>query len=120
MDVLNKIVWNFNKIEYTTIDDFNQNVLQYQLDIMKERACWKSEEIIVFSPSIAVVFTAWIEKEGLAENETLLENDDFFENGDNSDDGLFQAEIQAIFEAYNGKNFTALELLLMLRSSFPV
>lgn len=114
MDTLNKIAWNFNNIEYTTIDDFNQKVLQYQFDIMKARDCWRSDEIVVFSSSIAVVFTAWIESENLAENETLLENDDFFEDEDNSDDGLFQAEIQALFEADNGKTFTALELLYKL------
>ena len=114
MDILSKIAWNFNATAYRTIGDFNQKVLQYQFGIMKERACWKSNEIVVDSPLIAVVFTAWMEKESLAENETLLEDDDFFEDEDNSDDGFFQVEIQALFEADNGMNFTALELLYKL------
>ncbi|GAA4047037.1 hypothetical protein GCM10022409_36390 [Hymenobacter glaciei] len=114
MDILSKIAWSFNKTEYKTIDDFNHKLLKYQLDIMKERACWKSDEIVVDSPVVEVEFMAWIKKGSLAENETLLEGDDFFEDEDNSEGGLFQADIKARFEADNGQHFTALELLYKL------
>ena len=113
MRVLNKIAWNFNK-KISTIDDFNQRVLQYQLDNMMDRACWKSDEIVIDSPVVDVAFMAWIEKGGLAENEILLEEEGFFEDEENSEDGLFQAEMRARFEANNGRNFTALELLYKL------
>ena len=114
MDLLGKIAWSFNKVEYKTVDDFNQRVQKYQIDIMKDRACWKSDEIVVDSPVIDVGFMAWIERGGLTENETLLEEEDFFENEDNSDGELFQAEIKARLRADNGQNFTALELLYKL------
>jgi hypothetical protein len=113
MRLLSKIAWSFNKKTYT-VEDFNQRVLQYQLDIMKDKACWKSDEIVIDSPAVDVAFMAWIEKGSLAKNETLLEEEGFFEDEENSEDGLFQAEIKARLEADNGRNFTALELLYKL------
>ena len=114
MRLLHNIAWSFKKTAYPTVDNFNQRVSEYQLAIMKERACWKSDEIVIDSPAIDVAFMAWIEKGGLAENETLLEEEGFFEDEDNSEDGLLQAEIKARLEADNGRNFTALELLYKL------
>lgn len=114
MGLLNQVVWTFSDIEYKSIDDFNTKVHQYQKLILKEKAAWKPEEIIITRPLVDISYTVWIDKDSLAENETLLENDDFFEDEENSEDGLFQAEVEARFRADNGKNFTALELLYKL------
>lgn len=114
MGLLNQVVWTFNDIEYKSIDDFNAKVNQYQNLILKEKAAWKPEEIVIARPLVDISYTVWIDRDSLAENETLLENDDFFEDEENSEDGLFQAEVEARFRADNGKNFTALELLYKL------
>ena len=81
---------------------------------MKERACWKSDEIVIDSPIIDVAFTAWIKEGDLAKNENLLEEGDFFDDAEDSENGYFQAEIKARLEADNDRNFTALELLYKL------
>jgi hypothetical protein len=114
MRLLHNIAWSFNKKVYPSIADFNQRVLEYQLAIMKEKATWKSDEIVIDSPAIDVAFMAWIKEGELAENETLLEEEDFFEDRDTSEGDLFQADIKARLEADNGRNFTALELLYKL------
>ena len=114
MALLNQVVWTFNDIEYNSIDDFNTKVDQYQKLILKEKAAWKSEEIVIARPLVDISYTVWIDRDSFAENETLLENDDFFEDEENSEDGLFQAEVEARFSADNGKNFTSLELLYKL------
>ena len=114
MGLLNQVVWTFNDIEYKSIDDFNAKVNQYQNLILKEKAAWKPEEIIIARPLVDISYTVWIDRDSLAENETLLETDDFFEDEENSEDGLFQADVGARFRADNGKNFTALELLYKL------
>jgi hypothetical protein len=113
MRLLSNIAWSFNKKIYT-INEFNQQVSQYQIDIMKNKACWRSDEVVIEIPVIDVAFMAWIKKGGLAENETLLEEEGFFEDEDKSENGFFQAEIKARFEADNGRGFTALELLYKL------
>lgn len=114
MGLLNHVVWTFNDIEYKSIDDFNAKVNQYQNLILKEKAGWKPDEIIIARPLVDISYTVWIDRDSLAENETLLETDDFFEDEENIEDGLFQAEVDARFSADNGKNFTALELLYKL------
>lgn len=114
MELLNQVVWTFTDIEYKSIDDFNAKVHQYQNLILKEKASWKPDEIIITCPLVDISYTVWIDKDSLAENETLLETDDFFEDEENSEDGLFQAEVEARLRADNGKNFTALELLYKL------
>lgn len=114
MGLLNQVVWTFTDIEYKSIDDFNTKVIQYQKLILKEKAAWKPEEIVITRPLVDISYTVWIDRDSLAENETLLENDDFFEDEENSEDGLFQAEVEARFSADNGRNFTSLELLYKL------
>lgn len=114
MELLNQLVWSFNDTEYESIDEFSAKVNQYQKLILKEKASWNPEEIIIDHPLVDILYTVWIDKDSLAENETLLEGDDFFEDEENSDEGLFQAEIEARFRADNGRNFTALELLYKL------
>lgn len=114
MEILSDVAWMFDKTEYESIDSFNKEIAQYQLEIMEGETFWKSDEIVIDSPIVDIAFMAWIEKDGLEENETLLEEDDFFEDEDNSNGHLFQADIRARFKADNGKNFTALELMYKL------
>lgn len=114
MGLLNQVVWTFTDIEYKSMEDFNAKVDQYQKLILKDKAAWKPEEIVIARPLVDISYTVWIDRDSLAENETLLENDDFFEEEENSEDGLFQAEVEARFRADNAKNFTALELLYKL------
>jgi hypothetical protein len=114
MEILIDIAWAFNQEVHYTIESFNKEISQYQIDIMEGDACWNPNEIIIDSPNVDIVYMAWIEKGGLEENETLLEDKDFFENEENSDDGQFQANILSSFVADNGKNFTSLELMYKL------
>lgn len=115
MDLLGNIAWVFNDTKYATIDAFSKAVSEYQDEIMKDRASWNPDEVIIDAPTFKVQYMAWIkDANSLTENETLLEDDDFFDDPDNSDDGLFQAEIIAQFNADNGKNVPAKEVLYKL------
>ena len=111
MDLLNTVVWTFTETEYDSPVDFNNDISQYQITVKKENTSWNPEEIAIESKAFDLVFMAWIEENGLAENEILLEDEDFFDDETNSEFGLFQADIQARIHADNGKNFTALELM---------
>ena len=115
MNLLSKIAWSFGSKNFKNIEDFNKEISQYQKDIMKDRACWNPEEIVIKSPNVDIQFEAWLKgPDDILENETLLEEEDFFEDEDNSDGEHFQAEILARFNADNGKYFTALELMYKL------
>lgn len=114
MDLLSNIAWNFNEKEYESKEDFNQDILQYQLKIKKGESSWNPNEIVIENEAVDIVFVAWIEEDGLAENETLLEDEDFFDDESNSEFGLFQADIQVLLHAGNGKNFSALDLMYQL------
>ncbi|QOW10355.1 hypothetical protein Q73A0000_08240 [Kaistella flava (ex Peng et al. 2021)] len=114
MDLLSNIVWSFNDTEYDSKEDFNKDISQYQLKIKKEEASWNPDEIVIENNAVDIVFMAWVDENGLAENETLLEDEEFFDDESNSEFGLFQADIQARLHAENGKNFSALELMYKL------
>ncbi|KIA88089.1 hypothetical protein [Kaistella jeonii] len=114
MDLLNNIAWNFNETEYDSKEGFNEAISQYQIKIKKQESSWNPNEIVIENPVVDIVFMAWIEENGLAENETLLEDEDFFDDESNSEFGLFQADIQVRLHAENGKNFSALELMYQL------
>ena len=111
MDVLSNIAWNFNETEYDSIEDFNEEISHYQIKFKNDATAWNPYEIVVENKAVDLVFMAWIEEGGLEENETLLEDADFFDDESKSEFGLFQADLQVRFEADNGKNFSALELM---------
>ena len=113
MDLLSNIVWSFNDTEYDSKEDFNEDISQYQLKIKKEES-WNPDEIVIENKTVDIVFMAWIDENGLAENETLLEDEEFFDDESNSEFGLFQADIQARLHADNGENFSTLELMYKL------
>jgi len=114
MDVLSNTAWNFNETEYESKEDFNEEISRYQIQFKKDATSWNPDEIVVENETVDLVFMAWIEEDGLEENETLLEDPDFFDDESKSEFGLFQADIQVRFEADNGKNFSALELMFKI------
>ncbi|HBV15030.1 hypothetical protein [Chryseobacterium carnipullorum] len=116
MGLLSNIVWAFNNHHYNDIEDFNKEVAHYQTLILKEKAIWDANQIVINAPEIDICYEAWIKgKEDILSNETVTDEDDIF-NEDNSDDGLFQVEFCARLKARNGKQFTALELLFQLEN----
>lgn len=113
MDLLNTISWSFNEIKYDSKEDFKKDILHYQRTKNQETA-WNPDEIAIENEAVDIVFMAWIDENGLAENEILLEDDEFFDDESNSEFGLFHADIQVRLNADNGKNFSALELMYKL------
>ncbi|MCT2407948.1 hypothetical protein NZD88_10405 [Chryseobacterium antibioticum] len=117
MGILSNIVWAFKGNHHNSIDDFNKEINHYQTLILKEKASWDADQMVITVPEINVCYEAWIKgKEDIAANETLLgdENDVFDE--DNSDHGMFQVEFCARLKASNGAYFTALDLLFQLEN----
>lgn len=116
MGLLSNIVWPFKNHHYNDIEDFNKEVAHYQTLILKERAIWDANQIVINAPKIDVCYEAWIKgKEDISSNETVTDEDDAF-NEDNSDHGLFQVEFCARLKASNGAYFTALDLLFQLEN----
>lgn len=113
MDLLNTISWSFNEIEYDSKEDFKNDICQYQRTKNSENV-WNPNEIAIENEAVDIVFMAWIDENGLAENEILLEDDEFFDDESNSEFGLFHADIQVRLHADDGKNFSALELMYKL------
>ncbi|WP_226065546.1 hypothetical protein [Kaistella polysaccharea] len=114
MDLLSNITWSFTEKGYDLQNEFNADISEYQKEIKQEKSSWNPTEIVIEHPSVDIVFVAWIDVNGLAENEILLEDEDFFDDERTSEFGLFQADIQARLHAENGKNFSALELMYKL------
>ncbi|TND01811.1 MAG: hypothetical protein FD123_4187 [Bacteroidetes bacterium] len=112
MSILKKIAWNFNDTDYQTSDDFNKDISQYQLDIMKERASWNPDEIVVNNPEVGIVYMYWVsEGDPVFDGETKLGDEDEEDDEEEEYDEDEQREVAAKFKADNGKHFTALELL---------
>lgn len=109
---LKKIAWSFTKDYYTNPDQFNQEVIQYQKDIYKDKNVWNPDEVVFNIPELQIQYMAWITgPTDLLENETLIDSDkDIFE--ENPDEEEYQVEIIARLKADNAKNFTALEFLM--------
>lgn len=117
MGLLSNILWAFQRKRYSSIEDFNKEITEYQTLILKERASWEPDQVVINAPEIDVCYEAWIKgKEEIATNETIIgdENEVFCE--DNSDYGMFQVEFCAQLKATNGTHFTALDLLYQLQN----
>lgn len=116
MRVLSNTVWAFKNHHYSNIEDFNKEIAHYQTVILKERAIWDADQIVINTPEIDVCYEAWIKgKEDISSNETVTDEANAF-NEDDSDHGLFQVEFCARLKASNGTYFTALDLLFQLEN----
>ncbi|MBO6200830.1 MAG: hypothetical protein J6N74_04330 [Chryseobacterium sp.] len=108
---LNEIAWSFSSKIYTSQEQFNQEIIDYQKAIYKTDEKWKPNEIVFDFPELQIQYEAWItDASQLLDNETLLDEEDAFDE-DNSDQGMFQVEVVSHLKADNGANFTALEFL---------
>ena len=108
---LNDISWSFSSKTYTSQEEFNQEIIDYQKTIFKTDEKWKPNEIVFNFPELNIQYEAWItDASQLLNNETLLDEEDAFHQ-DNSDEGMFQVEVVSHLKADNGENFTALEFL---------
>ncbi|WP_048504788.1 hypothetical protein [Chryseobacterium angstadtii] len=117
MSILSNIFWAFKRQNYPSIEDFNNEVKDYQKRILKDKASWDPEKIVIDAPEIDVCYEAWIRgKENISTNETLLESEKDPFHQDNSENGMFQVELCATLKAANGTNFTALDLLHQLQN----
>lgn len=116
MGLLSNILWAFQRKGYSSIEDFNQEIIHYQTLILKEKASWDAEQRVIDVPAIQVCYEAWIKgKEDISSNETVTDEDNVF-NEDDSDHGMFQVEFCATLKASNGAYFTALDLLFQLEN----
>jgi len=112
-DILGNIAWNFDQDKIKSIDDFNKEIKQYQIDI-KEEDIWNSSDMVVEGPTVDIQYMVWVKgRQEIGENETLIDDDEDFDEGE-AEDGMYQVEIVCRLKADNGKNFTALELMYKL------
>lgn len=117
MGLLSNIIWAFKKKGYNSVEDFNKEITDYQTLILKEKASWEPDQLVIDAPEINVFYEAWIKgKENMAANETLLGDESDVFSEDNSDHGMFQVELCAKLKACNTTNFTALDLLYQLQN----
>ncbi|WP_080777768.1 hypothetical protein [Chryseobacterium phocaeense] len=117
MSLLSNILWAFQRKEYADITDFNTAIESYQQRILKERASWNPEEIVIQASEADICYEAWIKgKEDIAGNETLIGDEDEVFHEDNSDYGMFQVDLCATLKAQNGSHFTALDLMFQLQN----
>jgi hypothetical protein len=117
MGLLSNIVWAFQRKSYTSIQDFNREITDYQIRILKERATWEPDKIAINASEIVICYEAWIKgKEDISDNETIIGNEDDVFSEENSDYGMFQVELCARLKADNGTNFTALDLIYQLEN----
>jgi len=113
---LDNVFWSFSSKEFSNPEEFNQAVVEYQKDIRETAEDWKPEEIVFDIPELQIHYEAWIEKPSdLLENEVLIDDDkNVFE--EYPEDKEHQVEILAKLKADNGKNFTALEILMKIHN----
>ncbi|TWP29521.1 hypothetical protein ETU08_06655 [Apibacter muscae] len=113
---LNQICWCFTPKTYTSFDEFNKEVINYQKSIGETDEDWKPDEVAIDSPELQIQYRAWITgPSDLLENETLI--DDYKSIFDEElEEDEYPVEIIAKFKADNGKNFTTLEFLIKLHN----
>lgn len=138
MELLDNIAWAFTDTDYPTQEIFSQAVMEYQLQIMQDRAQWHPGEIVVHGPEVEIIYEYWSDgTEPRFEDETLLDEEDEDETEDLEDepigmadifddademaeeqtdatDDMTQLQVKVRFTADNGINFTASELLYKL------
>jgi len=112
---LEKISWSFRG-HIASAEEFNAQVLQYQIDIQGTGEHWKPEEIVFDCPKVFVEYEAWVKGASeILENEKLSNDDEDAFQGE-SEDGYYQVEIIATIKADNGANFSALEFLMKVHN----
>lgn len=114
-NVLSDIVWAFNRKPYDSQIDFDREIECYQKDILKSKAYWKGDDLVINEPEIEIMYEAWIRGlDDLKSNEELHEDEaDVFDES-NGEDGFFQVEISARLQAANGRSFSALDILYQM------
>lgn len=114
-DVLEDLVWAFQRKNYVDANDFNLEIEAYQKAILKEEANWQANEIAINKPEIEVCYEAWIKgKQDILPNEELIDEEEDAFDEDNSEDGMYQVEICVKLKASNQAYFTNLDLMYQL------
>ena len=104
MKILPDVAWNFARSTYSTVDEFNQAVADYNTKIMEDRANWQPDKVVVEHPTIDILYECWAKSgEPVADNEELIQA---YKDGDYE-----EREVLVRFSADNEQHFTALELL---------
>ena len=126
MELLENIAWVFDDTDYPTQELFTQAVMQYQLDMMEDRAQWHPGMVLVEAPAVEIVYEYWAtgsdpvfadetEPDETAGEEAEEDEDEEEENEEEAgDDEGEQKEVKMRLTADNGLSFTAAELLYKL------
>ncbi|MBL1409226.1 hypothetical protein [Sphingobacterium faecale] len=113
--VLSDIVWAFNRKPYDSQIDFDREIERYQKDILKSKAYWNGDEVVINESEIEITYEAWIKDlDDLKSNEELLEDEGDVFDADNEYSGFFQVEISAKLQAANGRSFSALDIMYQM------
>jgi len=67
--ILKEIAWSFTNTTYNSVDQFNEEVKQYQLDIFQEDR-WQPENVVLNSPRFLMEYEFWTD-EGDEQVETV-------------------------------------------------
>lgn len=103
MRKLANIAWRFDRTDYPTSAEFDQDISDYQAAILEEQACWNPAEVVVDHPAVEIAYEYWVtSEEAVFADEMVIH------------DWKEQKEVTATFTADNGKYFTALEMLYKL------
>ncbi|MFD2554619.1 hypothetical protein [Sphingobacterium tabacisoli] len=114
-NVLSDIVWAFNRKPYDSQIDFDSEISRYQKDILKSKAYWNGDDLVIDAPEIEIAYEAWITGlDDLKSNEELLDDEGDVFDEDNEEDGFFQVEISAKLQAANGSSFSALDIMYQM------
>lgn len=113
--ILSSIAWTFNRKAYDSQRDFDGEIRRYQKDVLRERANWDGQHMVIDAAEIEICYEAWIRgNDDLKSNEVLLDEEQIVFDEAYADDGFYQAEICARLQAANGVNFTALDLMYQM------
>lgn len=110
---MENIYWTFSSKVYEDINEFINDLKEYQEDIMEEdwdEEDFNPEEKVIDEGKIQLMYEAWIKSEkDLLKNERLAEDEELDE--DDKEYDMWQVEVLADLKADNGKSFTMAELL---------
>lgn len=102
MTILRNIAWRFDHTDYPAREAFSAEVARYQFDILKERAVWHPNEVVIDSPAVDLVYKYWV-----TGNDAVFADEELHNPVDEDE----EISVTATFTADNGDSFTALELL---------
>lgn len=116
--ILEKIVWVFKDRTYSKLKDFNEDVRQYQIDILGSDEAWQPNEVVVDSPQVEIEYDAWIrrKKELLRDERLSAEYANLFDEEIDEEDGE-EAHIIMTLTADNNLNFTMGELFMKINNN---